>query len=71
MYELFLGNYEEALTKTVYYKKGKKYIPCCVTNYYFKSKKYTLVPLEDIEKFPVGQHSKRRLYTSEKIYVKK
>lgn len=70
MYELFIGNYERVMGQTVYFKKGNTYIPCTVTNYYFKPRKYALVPTEDMENISNEECSKRRLFYSAKIYVK-
>ena len=70
MYELFIGNYERVMGQTVYFKKGNTYIPCTVTNYYFKPRKYALVPTEDMENISNEECSKRRLFNSAKIYVK-
>ncbi len=65
MYNLFIGNYERVMGMTVYYKKGKKYIPCVVTNYYFKSREYALVPIADLE----NASSERRVIYTTKIYT--
>lgn len=70
MYELFIGNYERVMGRTVYYKNRNEYIPCLVTNYYFKSRKYTLVPVEDIQTISSAECSKRRLFYTAKIYIK-
>lgn len=69
MYELFTGNYERVMGATVYHKIKGKYIPCIVTNYYFKSRKYALVPAEDMKNIPTAEHSKRRLFYTTKVYV--
>ena len=69
MYELFIGNYERVMGRIVYYKDRDKYIPCVVTNYYFKPKKYALVPTEDIENIGIEERSKRRCFYTTKIYV--
>ncbi len=65
MHNLFIGNYERVMGMTVYYKKGKKYIPCTVTNYYFKSRKYALVSIADLENAP----SERKVIYTTKIYT--
>ena len=57
MYEVFIGNYERLIGTVAFYRKGNKYIPCKVTNYYFKSRKYALV---DVDK---------NLYYTTKPYV--
>lgn len=61
MYELFIGNYERAIGMSAYHKKGNKYIPCTVTGYHFRTRKYTLLSIE-----PGG----RRVIRTKKIYVK-
>lgn len=66
MYELFVGNYERVIGATVFSRKGNKYTPCTVTNYYFKLKKYALVPIDDLKKPPA---ERRVLYTT-RVYVK-
>ena len=71
MYELYIGSYERVMNgRIVYHKVGKEFIPCTVTNYYFKTRKYTLVPVEDMETIPLEKHSHRRVYGSTKIYIK-
>ena len=65
MYDLFTGSYERVIGKIVFYKRKNKFIPCLVTNYYFKPKLYTLVPTDDLSLSP----DKRRLYKTTKIYV--
>lgn len=64
MYDLFIGDWCEIMGKTVFYRHGKKFIPCIVTNYYFKHKKYTLVPVEDLDKKP----DDRRVFFTAKVY---
>lgn len=70
MYELFIGNYENVMGRIVYIKKCNKYIPCKITNYYFKTREFTLVPVFDMENIPAEEHNKRRLFKSKKIYIK-
>lgn len=70
MYDLFIGNYGRILGMTVYHKIKNEFIPCVVTNYYFKIRKYALVPLEDMESIPTTEHTKRRLFYTTKVYVK-
>lgn len=67
-FELYIGNYEKVIGTTVYHKQKNKYIPCMVTNYYFKSRKYALVPVEDLENIPMEEHEKRRVFYTTKIY---
>lgn len=69
MYEVFLGNYERVIGQTVYHKIKNAYIPCVVTNYYFKSRMYTLVSVEDMNNIPMENHHKRKLFKTQKIYV--
>lgn len=69
MYELFIGNYENVMGRTVYHKNGNDFIPCIVTNFYFKSRKYTLVPVKDVQNISVEECDKRRVYFTRKIYV--
>lgn len=60
-YKLFIGNYENVIGKVVYYRCRNRYIPCRVTNYYFKSRKYALVPVDE----------KRRVFYTTQIYITK
>lgn len=69
MYELFTGNYERVMGQVVYLKNRNGYIPCEVTDYFFKQRIYTLVPIEDMKNIPSEEHKKRRLYKARKIYV--
>ena len=71
MFELFLGNYKEVVGTIIYYKENNKYIPCVVTNYYFKSRKYTIVPVEDIANISNEECSKRRCFFTNKIYIRR
>lgn len=70
MYDLFIGNHERVMGMTVYHKRYNKYIPCRIMNYYFKSRKYALVPIEDLDNIPDAEHEKRRLFYTTKIYLK-
>jgi hypothetical protein len=65
MYDLFIGNHERVMGATVFHKEGDKYIPCTVTNYYFKSQDYILVPTDDL--YLDGE--KRRVIKTKKIYL--
>jgi hypothetical protein len=65
MYDLFTGSYERVMYKIVFYKRKNKFVPCLVTNYYFKPKLYTLVPADDLSLSP----DKRRVYRTTKIYI--
>lgn len=65
MYDLFIGNYERVIGKTVFHKYRNKFIPCVVTNYYFKPRMYTLVPTDDLSLNPEG----RRLFKTQKVYI--
>jgi hypothetical protein len=65
MYDLFIGNHERVMGRTVFYKDQDKFIPCTVTNYYFASQKYALVPTDDL----YLEGGKRRLFYSTKIYL--
>ncbi|NLE04928.1 MAG: hypothetical protein GX638_09015 [Crenarchaeota archaeon] len=68
MYDLFIGNYERVMGKIVFHKFRNSFIPCLVTNYYFKSRQYALVPTEDMS-IPTKNASTRRLYYTNKVYV--
>lgn len=65
MYDLFIGNYEKVIGKIVFHKYRNKFIPCLVTNYYFKPKMYTLVPADDLK----YESEKRRLFKTTKVYL--
>ena len=68
--ELFKGKYTEVMSKTVFLREKDNYYPCLVTNYYFKSRKYALVPIEDIEKYPdYAQAHNRRVFYKTRIYI--
>lgn len=67
--KLFTGERNEIYNKVAFYKNGKEYIPCLVTNYYFSLKKYILVPLEDLAKYSIAEHEKRRVFSTKNIYV--
>lgn len=70
-YDLFIGNYQEVMNgRRVYYKKGNNFIPCVVTNYYFKPRKFALVPIDDMKNISDNNHEKRRLFYSTKVYIK-
>lgn len=70
MYDLFIGNYQEAMNgRRIYYKEKNNFIPCVATNYYFKSRQYALVPIEDMENIPNKNHKKRRLFYTSKVYI--
>lgn len=47
MYKLFIGNYERAFGRIVYYKSRGKFYPATVKNYSYNTRKYTLKPIED------------------------
>lgn len=67
---IYEGNYKDVMSKTVFLREGKNYYPCIVTNFYFKEKKYALVPIEDIERYPTyEQASNRRVFYKSRIYV--
>lgn len=66
MYELFIGNYERVMGQRVFHKVRNRFIPCLVTNYYFKPRKYTLVPIEDLN-IP---SENRRLFYTQKVYLR-
>ena len=68
-YNLFTGNYERVFGRAVYHKLKNEYIPCEVTNYYFKSRKYALVPIEDVRRYLGEQHQKRRVFYTTKVYL--
>lgn len=67
MFELFIGNYENVIGTTVYYKTHNKYIRCYCSNYYFKPRMYTLVPAEDMDAIPPERASLRRCYLTSKV----
>lgn len=69
MYKKYDGSWKDIMSKTVYHAVGSKFIPCMVTNYYFKEEKYALVPIEDLEKYGNQECSKRRIFFVKKIYV--
>ena len=68
MYDLFIGNYERVMNRIVFHKFRNSFIPCIVTNYYFGTHKYALVPVEDMA-IPVEHGEKRRLFYTTKIYL--
>lgn len=68
MYDLFIGNHERVMGQIVFHKLHNKFIPCVVTNYYFASQKYALVPTEEFS-IPSNEYNKRRLYYTTKIYL--
>ena len=70
-YKLFIGNYENVIGKVGYYRCRNRYIPCRVTNYYFKSRKYALVPVDDLLNISVENHAKRRVFYTTQIYITK
>lgn len=62
----YTGNPRQiALGDTVYHRHRGEYIPCIVTNYYFRPRKFTLVPVADM------QHpaDKRRLFYAGTVYT--
>ena len=65
MYDLFIGNYERVMNRIVFHKFRNSFIPCIVTNYYFSSHKYALVPTDDLHM----ESGKRRLFYTTKIYL--
>lgn len=70
MYDLFIGNYQEVMNgRHVYHKQGKEFIPCVVTNYYFKTRKFSLVPLVDMKTIDVANHRDRRIFQTTKVYI--
>lgn len=68
-YRLFIGNYENVIGEVVYHRYRNKYIPCHVTNYYFKSRKYALVPVDDLVNISAENHEKRRVFYTTRIYI--
>lgn len=71
MFELYTGYHNKMIGKRVYFKAHNKYIPCICTNYYFKPRMYTLVPVDDIDSIPAENASQRRCYLSSKVYIYK
>lgn len=69
-YDVFIGNHERILGTIVYHKYRGEYIPCIVTNFYYGSRKYALVPVIDMENIPVEEHERRRLFYTTKVYVR-
>lgn len=67
MPKLFDGDWRDIYNKAVYYKGKAEFIPCLMTNYYFKHKKYTLVPLWDIAN--IENHGDRRVFLANKVYI--
>lgn len=42
MYDIYLGSYERMIGRNAYIKVNNEFIPCRVTGYLFKSRKYTV-----------------------------
>ncbi len=71
MFVMYTGYHKSVIGKTVYFKAHNQYIPCCCTNYYFKPRMYTLVPIEDMDSIPAENASHRRCYRTSKVYIYK
>lgn len=62
MYDLFIGNHENVLGRTVYHKRGNSFIPCVAMQYAFPhglaSGTYTLISKD-----------RKQTFKTQKIYL--
>lgn len=65
----YTGDPHKIVGKEVYHKQGEILVRCIVTNYYFRIRMYTIVPVEDMCFIPDVNADKRRLFQTHTVYA--